>query len=61
MQYSRRDAARLVGWPRRNASTIYGYKTDEKLWVCTIFVTLQKAEDVVASAAYQERSSIPPT
>lgn len=54
MQYSRRDAARLVGWPRRNASTIYGYKTDEKLGVCTIFVTLHKAEDVVASTAYQD-------
>ena len=29
MQYSRRDAARIVGWPRAFASTIYGYKTDE--------------------------------
>lgn len=55
MQYSRRDSARLVGWPRATASTIYGYKTDEALRVCTIFVTLHKAEDVVASSAYQDR------
>ncbi len=54
MQYSRRDAARIVGWPRRTASTIYGYKTDEELGVCTIFVTLHKAADVDASTAYED-------
>jgi superfamily II DNA or RNA helicase/HKD family nuclease len=54
MQYSRRDAARMVGWPRRNASTIYGYKTDEKQGVCTIFVTLRKSADVDASTAYED-------
>ncbi len=54
MQYSRRDAARIVGWPRSTASTIYGYKTDETLGVCTIFVTLHKAEDVDASTAYAD-------
>ncbi len=54
MQYSRRDAARLVGWPRSTASTVYGYKTDEDLGVCTIFVTLHKADDVDASTAYED-------
>lgn len=54
MQYSRRDAARIVGWPRSTASTIYGYKTDEELGVCTIFVTLHKGDDVDASTAYED-------
>lgn len=54
MQYSRRDAARLVGWPRSTASTIYGYKSDENLGVCTAFSTLHKDETVVASTAYED-------
>jgi len=54
MQYSRRDAARIVGWPRSTASTVYGYKTDEALGVCTIFVTLHKANDVDARTAYAD-------
>lgn len=55
MQYSRRDAARLVGWPRSTASTIFGYKSDVELGVCTVFVTLEKSEEIVASTAYQDR------
>jgi superfamily II DNA or RNA helicase/HKD family nuclease len=55
MQYSRRDAARIVGWPRKFASTIYGYKADEKAGVCTIFVTLHKSNDVDASTAYEDQ------
>lgn len=52
MQYSRRDAARIIGWPRRTSSTIYGYKTDRKRRVCAIFVTLHKSDDITASTAY---------
>jgi superfamily II DNA or RNA helicase len=54
MQYSRRDAARIVGWPRSTASTIFGYKTDQELGVCTLFVTLHKSDDVDASTAYED-------
>ncbi|MGK2877741.1 MAG: DEAD/DEAH box helicase [Solirubrobacterales bacterium] len=54
MQYSRRDASRIVGWPRSVSSTVYGYKTDAALGVCAIFVTLHKAEDVDASTAYED-------
>lgn len=61
MQYSRRDAARIVGWPRSTASTVYGYKTDEELGVCTIFVTLHKADDVEASTAYEDALLDPST
>jgi superfamily II DNA or RNA helicase/HKD family nuclease len=61
MQYSRRDAAHIVGWPRAFASTIYGYKSDEESGVCTIFVTLHKSDEVEASTAYQDRLVDPST
>jgi superfamily II DNA or RNA helicase/HKD family nuclease len=61
MQYSRRDAARIVGWPRAFASTIYGYKTDALAGVCTIFVTLHKSSDVDASTAYEDQLLDPST
>lgn len=55
MQYSRQDAAQLLGWPRKVSSTIYGVKTDTTLGVCAIFVTLEKSEDVSASTAYKDQ------
>ena len=55
MQYSRQDAAHLLGWPRKFSSTIYGVKTDTTLGVCAIFVTLEKSEDVSASTAYKDQ------
>lgn len=61
MQYSRRDAARIVGWPRSTASTVYGIKTDEALGVCAIFVTLHKADDVDARTAYADALLDPST
>lgn len=61
MQYSRRDAARLVGWPRSTASTIYGYKSDEVLGICTAFSTLHKGEAVLASTAYEDALLDPST
>jgi len=61
MQYSRRDAARIVGWTRSTASTIYGYKSDIDLGVCTVFVTLEKSDEIVASTAYQDELLDPST
>ncbi|WP_210502905.1 DUF3427 domain-containing protein [Nocardioides xinjiangensis] len=61
MQYSRRDAARLVGWSRSTASTIYGYKSDEALGLCTAFTTLHKDETVAASTAYEDALLDPST
>jgi superfamily II DNA or RNA helicase/HKD family nuclease len=52
IQYTRRDAARILGWSRATASTIYGYKTDQDKGVCAIFVTLHKSSEVGASTAY---------
>ncbi|MCH8564422.1 DUF3427 domain-containing protein [Nesterenkonia sp. LB17] len=54
MRYSRRDAARLLGWDRSNASTMYGYRTDVTSGQCPIFVTLHKGHDVEASVAYED-------
>lgn len=54
LQYSRRDAARIIGWSRSTSSTIYGYKTDRSRDVCAVFVTLHKSEDVDASTAYED-------
>ncbi len=55
MQYTRADAAHLLGWSRSTASTIYGVKTDLALGVCAIFVTLEKSHEVAASTAYQDQ------
>lgn len=54
VQYSRRDAARILGWEQKATSTIYGYKTDAELGVCAIFVTLHKGDEVDASTAYED-------
>lgn len=61
MQYSRRDAAHIVGWSRATSSTIYGYKTDEGRGVSTIFVTLHKSDEVEARTAYQDQLLDPST
>lgn len=53
-QYTRKDAAHLLNWPRSFMSTIYGYKADTKTGACPIFVTLHKSEDVSAGTAYED-------
>ena len=55
MQYTRLDAAHILGWPRTVGSTIYGYKTDVGLKVCAIFVTLEKSDEVAANTAYKDQ------
>jgi superfamily II DNA or RNA helicase/HKD family nuclease len=53
-QYSRKEAMRLLSLPRTWTSTVYGYKVDLESKTCPIFVTLHKADDVLASIAYQD-------
>ncbi len=53
-QYTRSDATRILGWPRANASTIYGYKTDVESGVCANFITLHKSDDISATTAYED-------
>lgn len=55
MQYTRPDAAHILGWARAVGSTIYGVKTDVDLGVCAIFVTLEKSDEVAASTAYRDQ------
>lgn len=54
MQYSRKDACRLLGWRKNVSSTIYGYKVDKPTKTCPIFVTYHKADHVTASTAYED-------
>ena len=61
LQYSRYDAAHILGWSRSTYSTIYGVKTDRTLGVCAIFVTLKKSEKVTASTAYKDQLLDPST
>jgi hypothetical protein len=53
-RYTRREACRLLGWPRKWASTIYGYKVNRATGSCAIFVTLHKSTDISASTAYED-------
>lgn len=54
-QYSRKEVTRLLCWPRKWASTIYGYRVSRESGTCAIFVTLHKSEDVAASTAYEDQ------
>jgi hypothetical protein len=53
-QYSRKDASRLLDWSTNMYSIIYGYRVDDATKSCPIFVTLNKAETVSASTAYED-------
>lgn len=53
-QYSRKEVTRLLCWPRKWTSTLYGYRVNRETGTCAIFVTLNKAEDVSASTAYED-------
>jgi superfamily II DNA or RNA helicase/HKD family nuclease len=53
-RYTRKEACRLLAWPRKWASTIYGYKVSRDTSSCAIFVTLHKSTDISASTAYED-------
>jgi superfamily II DNA or RNA helicase/HKD family nuclease len=53
-RYTRKEACRLLAWPRKWASTIYGYKVNRDTNSCAIFVTLHKSDDISASTAYED-------
>jgi len=54
LQYSRKDACRLLNWSSNMYSTIYGYKVDSRTGTCPIFVTLDKSHEVSAGTAYED-------
>ncbi|MDJ0334368.1 DEAD/DEAH box helicase [Salinibacterium sp. G-O1] len=61
MQYSRKDASRLLNWSSNMYSTIYGYRVDQSTFTCPIFVTLHKSDEVAASTAYEDELLDPRT
>lgn len=61
MQYSRKDASRLLDWSDNMYSTIFGYRVDSATRTCPIFVTLHKSEEVSASTAYKDELVDPHT
>ena len=61
LQYSRKDASRLLDWSSNMYSTIYGYKVDLATRTCPIFVTLDKSHEVSASTAYEDELIDPRT
>lgn len=60
-QYSRKETTRLLCWPRKWTSTLYGYRVNRATGTCAIFVTLHKADDVTASTAYEDALLDPST
>ncbi len=54
-QYSRKEVTRLLCWPRKWTSTLYGYRVNRDTGSCAIFVTLHKSDDISASTAYQDQ------
>jgi superfamily II DNA or RNA helicase/HKD family nuclease len=52
--YSRKDAVRLLLWPKNSSSTVYGYKVDRDTATCPIFNTMHKSEEITASTAYED-------
>ena len=46
-KYSRKDACRILDWPKDESSTLYGYRI--KNGSCPIFVTYKKREDIAKS------------
>ncbi len=54
-QYSRKEVTRLLCWPRKWTSTLYGYRVSRDTRSCAIFVTLHKSQDIAASTAYEDR------
>lgn len=61
MQYSRKDASRILGWSSNMYSTIYGYRVDGETETCPIFVTLHKSNEIAASIAYKDELLDPGT
>ncbi|MBK8460133.1 MAG: DUF3427 domain-containing protein [Micropruina sp.] len=54
-QYSRKEVTRLLCWPRKWTSTLYGYRVHRETGACAIFVTLHKSDEITASTAYEDQ------
>ncbi|MGI6879726.1 DUF3427 domain-containing protein [Microbacterium sp. gxy059] len=54
VQYTRKDACKLLGWENNEQGVIYGYKLHQGTHTCPIFVTLHKSDDIAASTRYED-------
>jgi superfamily II DNA or RNA helicase/HKD family nuclease len=51
-KYSRKDVCRILNWEKDISSTVYGYRTNNKVTPC--FVTYKKSEDRTQSTQYND-------
>lgn len=51
-KYSRKDVCRLLNWEKDFSSTVYGYKTKDKVTPC--FVTYHKSDDIEDTIKYND-------
>ena len=58
-KYSRKDVCRLLNWKKDISSTVYGYRTHEKVTPC--FVTYHKSDEIEASINYNDHFINPTT
>ncbi|WP_405382994.1 DUF3427 domain-containing protein [Phascolarctobacterium sp.] len=50
--YTRKDACRILNWPKDESSTVYGYRV--KYGTCPMFVTYNKSEGINQSIQYED-------
>ena len=51
-KYSRKDVCRILNWPLDISSTVYGYRTNQKVTPC--FVTYHKSDEVSETTNYND-------
>jgi hypothetical protein len=51
-KYSRKDVCRILNWPLDISSTLYGYRTNNRITPC--FVTYHKSENIEQSVDYND-------
>lgn len=51
-KYSRKDVCRLINWENDISSTVYGYRTRDKITPC--FVTYHKSQDIEDTIKYND-------
>jgi hypothetical protein len=52
-KYGRKDVCRLLNWPKDISSTVYGYRTNNR--VTPLFVTYHKNEEIGATTRYADQ------
>jgi superfamily II DNA or RNA helicase/HKD family nuclease/SOS-response transcriptional repressor LexA len=58
-KYSRKDVCRLLNWEKDISSTVYGYRTNDRVTPC--FVTYHKSDDIESTINYNDHFINPST